>query len=92
MDVLWTMLASQDRADIREYIAEHNLRAAIELDKRIGVVASSLSDHPARGRTGRVGGTNELIIHPHYVLVYRIVHESDRVEIIRVLHSSQKWP
>ncbi len=32
MEIFWTMLASQDRKRIREYIAEQNLVAAIELD------------------------------------------------------------
>lgn len=36
MEIFWTMLASQDRKCIREYIAEQNLMAAIELDERIG--------------------------------------------------------
>ena len=35
MEIFWTMLASQDRKRIREYIAEQNLMAAIELDERI---------------------------------------------------------
>ena len=36
MEIFWTMLASQDRKRIREYIAEQNLMVAIELDERIG--------------------------------------------------------
>lgn len=36
MEIFWTMLASQDRKRIREFIAEQNLVAAIELDERIG--------------------------------------------------------
>lgn len=35
MEIFWTMLASQDRKRIREYIAEQNLMAAIDLDERI---------------------------------------------------------
>ncbi|EGE0374707.1 addiction module toxin RelE [Escherichia coli] len=42
MEIFWTMLASQDRKRIREYIAEQNLMAAIELDERIGYSASLL--------------------------------------------------
>lgn len=45
MEIFWTMLASQDRKRIREYIAEQNLMAAIELDERISYSASSLTDH-----------------------------------------------
>ncbi|BCZ70415.1 hypothetical protein EC12E115_p2-003 (plasmid) [Escherichia coli O145:H28] len=53
------MLASQDRKHIREYIAEQNLMAAIELDERIGYSASSLAGQPYKGRNGRVEGTRE---------------------------------
>ena len=42
MEIFWTMLASQDRKRIREYIAEQNLMVAIELDERIGCSASLL--------------------------------------------------
>ncbi|HBA7879725.1 TPA: type II toxin-antitoxin system RelE/ParE family toxin [Escherichia coli] len=42
MEIFWTMLASQDRKRIREYIAEQNLIAAIELDERIACSASLL--------------------------------------------------
>ena len=45
MEIFWTMLASQDRKRIREYIAEQNLMAAIELDEWISYSASSLTDH-----------------------------------------------
>ncbi|EEW6467660.1 type II toxin-antitoxin system RelE/ParE family toxin [Escherichia coli] len=56
MEIFWTMLASQDRKRIREYIAEQNLMAAIELDERIGYSASSLAGQPYKGRNGRVEG------------------------------------
>ncbi|EEQ2010881.1 type II toxin-antitoxin system RelE/ParE family toxin [Escherichia coli] len=49
MEIFWTMLASQDRKRIREYIAEQNLVAAIELDERIGYSASSLAGQPYKG-------------------------------------------
>ncbi len=53
MEILWTQLANQDRQKIREYIAEHNLRAAIELDELIGMRAASLLDQPLKARNGR---------------------------------------
>lgn len=85
MEIFWTMLASQDRKRIREYIAEQNLMAAIELDERIGYSASSLAN-------GRVEGTRELVIHPHFVLVYEVDSQWGKVYILRVLHTAQKWP
>ncbi|EEV6660542.1 IS66 family insertion sequence element accessory protein TnpB [Escherichia coli] len=84
MEVFWTMLASQDRKRIREYIAEQNLMAAIELDERIGYSASSLAGQPYKGRNGRVEGTRELVIHPHFVLVYEVDSQWGKVYILRV--------
>ena len=92
MEIFWTMLASQDRKRIREYIAEQNLIAAIELDERIGYSASSLAGQPYKGRNGRVEGARELVIHPHFVLVYEVDSQWEKVYILRVLHTTQKWP
>ncbi len=83
MEIFWTMLASQDRKRIREYIAEQNLMAAIELDERIGYSASSLAGQPYKGRNGRVEGTRELVIHPHFVLVYEVDSQWGKVYILR---------
>ncbi|MEJ9778034.1 type II toxin-antitoxin system RelE/ParE family toxin [Escherichia coli] len=80
------------RKHIREYIAEQNLMAAIELDERIGYSASSLAGQPYKGRNGRVEGTRELVIHPHFVLVYEVDSQWGKVYILRVLHTAQKWP
>nr|QKY85723.1 Death on curing protein Doc toxin [Escherichia coli] len=90
MEIFWTMLASQDRKRIREYIAEQNLMAAIELDERIGYSASSLAGQPYKGRNGRVEGTRELVIHPHFVLVYEVDSQWGKVYILRVLHTGHK--
>lgn len=90
MKIQWTRLASEDRSRIREYIAQHNLSAAIEMDNRIGESVSGLYDHPEKAPPGRVAGTRELVIHPRFVIVYRIV--SDGIHIIRVLHTAQQWP
>lgn len=92
MEIVWTQLASRDRQKIREYIAEHNLRAAIELDERISNMAASLADQPLKARDGRVVGTRELVIHPHFILVYHVDNKLKKVVIIRILHTAQKWP
>ncbi|HDT2594640.1 TPA: type II toxin-antitoxin system RelE/ParE family toxin, partial [Escherichia coli] len=73
-------------------IAEQNLMAAIELDERIGYSASSLAGQPYKGRNGRVEGTRELVIHPHFVLVYEVDSQWGKVYVLRVLHTAQKWP
>jgi len=92
MKILWTQLASQDRQKIREFIAENDLRAAVDLDERISVMVNSLIEQPYKARSGRVSGTRELVIHPHFILVYRPENKMGSIEIIRVLHTAQKWP
>ncbi|ECC8733172.1 type II toxin-antitoxin system RelE/ParE family toxin [Salmonella bongori] len=92
MEIFWTMLASQDRKRIREYIAEQNLMAAVALDERISDSAGSLAEQPYKGRYGRAEDTRELVIHPHFVLVYEVDKQWGKVYILRVLHTAQKWP
>ncbi|VCZ27830.1 hypothetical protein BANRA_05270 [Escherichia coli] len=65
--------------------------AAIELDERIGYSASSLAGQPYKGRNGRMEGTRELVIHPHFVLC-EVDSQWGKVYILRVLHTAQKWP
>ncbi|HCK1043186.1 TPA: type II toxin-antitoxin system RelE/ParE family toxin, partial [Escherichia coli] len=50
-------------------------------DERIGYSASSLAGQPYKGRNGRVEGTRELVIHPHFVLVYEVDSQWGKVYI-----------
>jgi len=86
----WTRLASQDRKAIREYIAEDNLNAALELDEQFEFKAGRLLSHPDLGRLGRIPGTRELVVHPHYILIYDVA--GDVVRVLRVLHAARQWP
>lgn len=73
MRLVWTRLASLDRKEIREYIAQDNPAAAVALDALISEKAARLIDHPSLGRPGRVAGMRELITHQNYViLIYDI--------------------
>ena len=39
---------------------------------------------------GRVPGTREAVVHPNYILVYRVTAEA--VEILRLMHARQRYP
>lgn len=52
--------------------------------------AERLAKHPFLYRAGRIPGTREALIHPNYLLVYRVT--ADAVEIVNVLHSRQQYP
>ncbi len=82
---LWKPAAIADRKRMIQYIAQDNPRAAIEMGDMLMQKAEQLDRHPALGRVGRVKGTRELVVHPNYLLIYRIV---DKVpEVLRVKHA-----
>ena len=92
MRLRWTKLASQDLDDIAEYIGQDSPAAAcrvvLELMER---AESALVTHPAAGRAGRLLGTRELVIASlPYVIAYRVSER--QIEILRVLHTSRRWP
>ena len=70
MRVVWIPEAQQDRADIWDYIAASNPRAAIQMDELFSEAAARLTEHPKLGRFGQILGTRELIAHESYRLVY----------------------
>ncbi len=91
MRVRWTEPAAVALGKIQDYVASENPRAAFELVLRIRIAVSQLEEHPRSGRTGRVRGTYELLIHDlRYIVPYRI--KKNEVQILSVYHTSRKWP
>lgn len=90
MKLFWTPESLQDREDIFDFIERENPIAAIALDEMFSTKSRPLKEHPLLGKTGRVSGTRELVVHPSYVLIYDVAQES--VRILRVLHTSRQWP
>jgi toxin ParE1/3/4 len=91
MQVKWTHKALQNLDDAVLYIAADKPEAAMIVAKRIWTAAQRLSEQPGIGRPGRVPGTRELIVSGlPYILPY--MEYSGSVYILRVLHSSMKWP
>nr|WP_276316539.1 type II toxin-antitoxin system RelE/ParE family toxin [Halomonas flagellata] len=88
--MVWTRLARLDRKEIREYIAQDNPAAALALDELVSEKAQRLADHPNLGRPGRVAGTQELVAHRNYLLIYDV--SGDTVRVLRVLHAARQWP
>ena len=87
---LWKPAAIADRRRIIAYIAQDKPRAAIELGDLLMEKAGLLDSYPLLGLVGRVTGTCELTVHPHYLLIYRLVGST--VEVLRVKHTAQQWP
>nr|WP_085745442.1 type II toxin-antitoxin system RelE/ParE family toxin [Pseudomonas sp. R45(2017)] len=85
----WSSKSSRQLADIFKYIEQHNTNASISLRNKVGAAAQRLSSIPYGFRPGRVPGTREMVIHPNYLLVYRV---NGHIKILRVLHARQKYP
>lgn len=91
MEVIWFKSAIQDLVLAKEYIAKDNTNAAISTVQRIRDKVNLLSDQPSIGRLGRIPNTRELVIDKTpYILPYRV--RDNKIEILRVLHSSRRWP
>lgn len=91
MEVRWLRRALRNLEQAHSYIQKDNPEAAKELILRIQAAASQLENYPLIGRIGRVEGTREFVIpNTPYIVVYRIKEES--VEIIRILHTSKRYP
>ena len=90
MKVIWTAEAEQDRADVWDYIAADNPRAASRMDDLFSDSAARLADHPMLGHPGKVPGTRELIPHESYRLVYEI--DDHAVWILALVHTTRQWP
>jgi toxin ParE1/3/4 len=90
LPILWRAEAQADLAAILEYIAERNPKSALDLYEDVERVVTQLPHHPYLYRLGRVSGTRELVVHPNYVVVYRV--DIAAIEIISVMHSRQQYP
>ncbi len=87
--LVWRAEARDDVVTIFTYIADRNPAAAARLRDAITHTAELLPDHPYIHRPGRVTGTREAVVHPNYILVYRV---TEVVEILSVLHARQQYP
>ena len=91
MRIRWSPEAAADFAGIVEYIHRQNPSVADRVARAIYESVSSLESFPDRGRLGRVEDTRELVLTPlPFIAVYRV--RPGAVEIVRVLHGSQRWP
>jgi toxin ParE1/3/4 len=90
LKLVWRARALSDLETILSYIADRNVAAADELLAVIEACTERLPEHPFLYRTGRVDGTREAVVHPNYIVIYRV--GSDEVEIINVVHARQQYP
>ncbi|WP_110650638.1 type II toxin-antitoxin system RelE/ParE family toxin [Salinicola peritrichatus] len=90
MLVEWSDEAQIDLVDIQTYIEQFNPNASLALRKAIESGVESLPLAPFAFPLGRVAGTREYVVHPNYIVVYRVGMTA--IEVLRVLHARRKYP
>jgi len=91
MRVKWTRKALVNLENAVEFIAADKPTAAADVALKIWNAAKMLAGQPGMGRPGRVPGTREFVIPGlSYILPY--VEKEGAVFILRVMHTSMKWP
>lgn len=90
MKLVWSPLARSDLREILDYIGDRNERAAQDLLETIEACTERLLNHPYIYRPGRVPGTREAVVHPNYIVIYRV--DLDSVHIVDVIHARRQYP
>ena len=91
----WRPMAREDLRGIVRYIGKDNPTRAKSFGQELRDKAKSLAQHPELGRHGRPGlpeWLRELVVHPNYIIFYRVLDEARTVEILRVKHAAQQMP
>lgn len=90
LQLLWSDPAKANLRKILDYIAEEDAGAALRLRSRIDEMIMPTLEHPYLFRPGRLAGTREIVVHPNYIVVYKVAAE--HIEVVRVLHTRRKYP
>ncbi len=91
----WRPMAREDLRVIVRYIGKDNPTRAKRFGQDLRDKTQSLAQHPELGRHGRPGLPDwlcELVVHPNYIVFYRVLAEARTVEILRVKHAAQQTP
>jgi toxin ParE1/3/4 len=91
MQIKWLKKALQNLNDEADFIAKDDPQAARLVVQRIVDTVNLLAENPALGYPGRIHGTHELVVtDTRYIIPYRVRPRLDRIEILRVFHTSRK--
>lgn len=90
MRLIWDDRALGDFRRILDYIGDRNPEAAYRLNEAVARTLQFMQINPFMYRTGRISPTREAVVHPNYVIIYRV--DDDLIRIVRVLHTRQNYP
>jgi addiction module RelE/StbE family toxin len=89
--IIWSPEAREDFLQIILYLQkEMSSAVACDTGDKIMEAANNLIRFPMKGRRGRAVGTREWVLtYAPYIIIYQC--ESQKIDIIRVMHSSRLW-
>lgn len=90
LPVFWKQAAREDITYLLRQIGREDPLTARLFSARIEAFIILLSQHPHVYREGRVSGTYEILMAPHYAVVYCV--KADRIDIVSILHTHQEYP
>jgi toxin ParE1/3/4 len=91
LPIIWLPRAQGDLAGIIEYIAQDNPFAAKRMQQRLSDAVLPLSEHPYLfARSSRMPACREIVVHPNYILIYRVGAAS--IDVVRIVHARQQYP
>ena len=89
----WRPMAREDLRAIVRYIGKDNPTRAKSFGQELRDKTKPLAQHPELGRQGRPGlpdWLRELVVHPNYIVFYRVQAATRTVEILRVKRAAQQ--
>lgn len=88
----WRPNALEDLRAIVRYIGKDSASRADSFAQEIRARVGALVEHPELGRPGRLARMRELVVHPNYIVYYRLLRKTRTVEILAVKHAAQQMP
>lgn len=92
MRIKLSRLAERDLAELREFVASDNKKAADEVSGRIVKAFLLIRDNPLMGRPSKAGRNNREWSVPNlpYIIAYKV--RPDVLYILRIYHTSRLRP
>ncbi|HWU19582.1 MAG TPA: type II toxin-antitoxin system RelE/ParE family toxin [Devosia sp.] len=88
--LVWDEAAENDLVQILDYIAYDSPQAALSLKAGIDRAIAAMLEFPDGFWPGRIAGTREMVVHPNYIVIYRVLTHA--VQVVSVLHARREYP
>ena len=91
LPIEWAASGDADLMEILDYIGARNEPAAARLYERIAHGLEHAAEHPYLFKPSqRFPGMREIVVHPNYVVFYRVTAKC--IEVVNVVHARQSFP